>query len=57
MLLGSYQLDLATRCYFTAVPFSPPQRTTKSALVKAFKHKANPATNEVRVENRNHGLA
>ena len=33
------------------------KRTTKVALVKATKHKANPATDEVRVENRNHGLA
>ena len=31
--------------------------TTKVALAKATKHKANPATDEVRVENRNHGLA
>ena len=30
--------------------------TTKVALVKATKHKADPATNEIRVENRNHGL-
>ena len=29
----------------------------KVALAKATKHKANPATDEVRVENRNHGLA
>ena len=41
----------------TAVPFSPQQSTTKVALAKATKHKANPATDEVRVENRNHGLA
>ena len=41
----------------TAVPFSPRQSTTKVTLVKATKHKANPATDEVRVENRNHGLA
>ena len=41
----------------SAVPFSPWQSTTKVALVKATKHKANPATDEVRVENRNHGLA
>ena len=27
------------------------------ALVKATKHKANPTADEVRVENRNHGLA
>ena len=33
------------------------KRTTKVALVKATKHKANPATDEVREENRNHGLA
>ena len=31
--------------------------TTEVALVIATKHKADPATNEVRVENRNHGLA
>ena len=54
MLLDSYQIDLASRCYFTAVPFSPRYRTTKVALGK---HKAKPATNEVRVENRNRGLA
>ena len=41
----------------TAVPFSPRQSTTKVALVKAPKHKPNPATDEVRVENQNHGLA
>ena len=41
----------------TAVPFSPQKRTTKVALEKATKHKANPATDEVRLENRNHGLA
>ena len=41
----------------TAVPFSPQKRTTKLALEKATKHKANPATDEVRLENRNHGLA
>ena len=41
----------------TAVPFSPQQSTTIVALAKATKHKANPATDEVRVENRNHGLA
>ena len=31
--------------------------TTKVALVKATKHNAVPATNEIRVENRNHVLA
>ena len=41
----------------TAVPFSSQQSTTKVALTKATKHKANPATDEVREENRNHGLA
>ena len=41
----------------TAVPFSPQKRTTKVALEKATKHKANPATDEVRLENRIHGLA
>ena len=41
----------------TTVPFSPQKRTTKLALEKATKHKANPATDEVRLENRNHGLA
>ena len=41
----------------TAVPFSPQKRTSKLALEKATKHKANPATDEVRLENRNHGLA
>ena len=59
MLLESYQLDLASRCYFTALYRSPHDKagTTKVALVKATKHKADPATNEIRVENRNHGLA
>ena len=33
------------------------KRTTKVALVKATKHKANQATDEVRLGNRNHGLA
>ena len=37
--------------------FSNAASTTKVALVKETKHKANPATDEVRVENRNHGLA
>ena len=41
----------------TAVTFLPQQSTTKVALAKTTKHKANPATDEVRVENRNHGLA
>ena len=41
----------------TAVPFSPQQSTTKVALANATKHKGNPATDEVCVENRNHGLA
>ena len=41
----------------TAVPFSPQESTTKVALAKATKHKDNPATDEVRVENGNHGLA
>ena len=41
----------------TAVPFSPQKRTTKLALEKTIKHKANPASDEVRLENRNHGLA
>ena len=35
----------------TAVPFSPRQSTTKVALVKATKHRPNPATDEVCVEN------
>ena len=33
------------------------EEVTRVAHVKATKHKANPATDEVRVENRNHGLA
>ena len=41
----------------TAVPFSPQKRTSKLALEKATKHKANPATDEVLLENQNHGLA
>ena len=41
----------------TAVPFSPQKRTTKLALEKTTKHKANPESDEVRLENRNHGLA
>ena len=32
-------------------------QTTRVALVKASKNKANPVTDEVCVENRNHGLA
>ena len=32
-------------------------QTTRVALVKASKNKANPATDEVRVESQNHGLA
>ena len=40
-----------------AVPFWPQKRTTKLALEKATKHRANPATDEVLLENRNHGLA
>ena len=37
----------------TAVPFWPRHRTTKVALIKAPKYKANLATGEVRLENRN----
>ena len=33
------------------------EQITRVALVEATKKKANPATDEVRVENRNHGLA
>ena len=33
------------------------EQLIKVALVKATKHKANPKTDEVLVENRNHGLA
>ena len=33
------------------------QKITRGGLVEATKQKANPATDEVRVENRNHGLA
>ena len=44
---GDIQLDR------TAVPFSPRHRTTKVALIKATKYKANLATGEVRLENRN----
>ena len=59
ILLKSYQLDLESRCYFTALHRSRHDKagTTKVARVKATKHKANAATNEVRVENRSHGLA
>ena len=32
-------------------------QTTRVALVKASRNKANPATDEVHVENQNHGLA
>ena len=32
-------------------------QTTRVVLVKASKNKANPATDEVRVESQNHGLA
>ena len=37
----------------TAAPFWPRHRTTKVALIKAPKYKANRATGEVRLENRN----
>ena len=37
----------------TAVPFWPRHRTTKVALIKAPKYKANLTTGEVRLENRN----
>ena len=66
VLLGSIAVRSITRVLMpkvkaqlerTAVPFSPQKRTTKLALEKATKHKANPATDEVRLENRNHGLA
>ena len=33
------------------------EKVTRVAHVKATKHKANPAADEVRVENRNHDLA
>ena len=33
------------------------EQTTRVAFVEATKYEANPATDEVRVENRNHGLA
>ena len=33
------------------------EQITRVALVEATKQKANPATDEVRVESRNHGLA
>ena len=33
------------------------EQITRAALVEATKKKANPATDEVRMENRNHGLA
>ena len=33
------------------------EKLTRVAHVKAIKHKANLATDEARVENRNHGLA
>ena len=39
------------------LPLSPRHRTTIVALVKATKDKANLATDEVHMENRNHGLA
>ena len=35
----------------------PQKGAIKLALEKATKHKANPATDEVRLENQNHGLA
>ena len=53
----SFRRSLSSSIDRTAVPFSPKQSTTNVALVKATKHKANPATDEVRVENRNHGPA
>ena len=60
MLLEWYQLDLAmqvdaiSRLYRSR---HDKAGTTKVALVKASKHKVNQAPNEVRVKNRNHGLA
>ena len=66
VLLGSIAARSITRVLMpkvkaqlerTAVLFSPQKRTTTLALEKATKHKANPATDEVRLENRNHGLA
>ena len=49
-----WQVDAISRLYRSR---HDKARTTKVALVKATKHKADPATNEIRVENRNHGLA
>ena len=58
MLLESYQwiwqVDAISRLYRSR---HDKAGTTKVALVKATKRKAYPATNEVGVENRNHGLA
>ena len=49
-----WQVDTISRLYRSR---HDKAGTTKAALVKATKHKANPATNEVRVKDRNHGLA
>ena len=49
-----WQVDAISRLYRSR---HDKAGTTKVALVKATKHKADPATNEIRVENRNHGLA
>ena len=53
MLLDSYQVDAISRLYRSLHD----KEQLKLLSVKATKHKANPATDEVRVENRNHGLA
>lgn len=37
----------------TAVPFSPRHRTTKVALIKATKYKANQETGEIHLQKRN----
>ena len=49
-----WQVDAISRLYRSR---HDKAGTTEVVLVKATKHKADPATNEIRVENRNHGLA
>ena len=49
-----WQVDAISRLYRSR---HDKAGTTKVALVKANKHKVNQATNEVRVQNRNHSLA
>ena len=49
-----WQVDAISRLYRSR---HDKAGTTKVSLLQSTKHKADTATNEVRVENRNHGLA